>query len=176
MGITKRQTLLGIGTLAAGSGIIAGSGAFSTIQADRTVSISTTGDASASIGLTGNDNDIASTESINGNSVLTIENNQLNERSLSTFANAITVSNNTTTDLNFHVDPTNIEFQDSGSNTVKVLDFQVGGNSIVGASNSVSISSGSSVDMTVVIDITASGIDGSTLDSIGTVSFVANEQ
>lgn len=176
MGITKRQTILGIGTLAVGSGLVTASGAFTSIEADRTVSISTTGDASAAIGLTGNDDDIASTEAINGNSVLTIENSQLNERSLSTFEAAITVTNNTTTDLDFHVGASGVEFNDSGGNAVKVLDFQSGGSSIVGETNSVPISAGSSVDLTVIIDITADGIDGSTLDNITSVSFVANEQ
>lgn len=176
MGISKRQTLLGIGTLTVGSGLILGSGAFSSIQADRTVSISTTGDASASIGLVGNDDDIASTEAVNGNSVLTIENSILNERSLTEFESAITVSNNTTTDLDLYIDPLTVEFQDNAGNTVTVLDFLSGGSSIVGESNSISITAGNSADLTIIIDLMNDGIDGATLDNIGNVSFVANEQ
>jgi hypothetical protein len=52
MGISRRNTLIGIGTLIAGGGAVLGTGAFTTVQAERTVSVETVGDASAFLGLT----------------------------------------------------------------------------------------------------------------------------
>ena len=52
MRFTKRTLLTGIGALAAGGGVIAGTGAFTAVEADRSVSVSTSGDAGALVGLT----------------------------------------------------------------------------------------------------------------------------
>ena len=52
MRFTRRSLLAGVGALAAGAGVIGGTGAFTAVDADRSVSVSTSGDASALVGLT----------------------------------------------------------------------------------------------------------------------------
>ena len=52
MRLTKRTLLAGVGTLAAGAGVIGSTGAFTAVDADRSVSVSTSGDANALVGLT----------------------------------------------------------------------------------------------------------------------------
>ena len=176
MRLTRRKTLIGIAAIFGSSGAIAGTGAFSSVEADRTVNVSTTGDSSAALGLSGNDGSIVGTESVNGNDVLTVENSQINERSRTTFDNAFSVSNNSSDSVDFYVSSTGgIEVQDNSGNTVNVIDFEVNGSSIVGSGNAVNISTGDAVDVSLIIDITAEGIDGSDLDNIESVTFVANQ-
>lgn len=49
--VTRRTTIVGLGGLLAGGGALISSGAFSTIEAERSVSLATAGDASAFLGL-----------------------------------------------------------------------------------------------------------------------------
>ena len=51
MRLTRRNALIGLGTVAAGAGVIGGSGAFTSVEADRSMSVETTGDDSAALGL-----------------------------------------------------------------------------------------------------------------------------
>lgn len=48
---SRRSVLIGLGSLVAGGGALLGTGAFTTVTAERTVSIETTGDASGFLGL-----------------------------------------------------------------------------------------------------------------------------
>lgn len=49
--LTRRNVLIGLGTLTAGAGAIGGTGAFTQVEAERSVSVQTAGDDSALIGL-----------------------------------------------------------------------------------------------------------------------------
>jgi hypothetical protein len=49
--ITRRNVLIGLGTLTLGVGAIGGTGAFTQVEAERSVSVQTAGDDSALIGL-----------------------------------------------------------------------------------------------------------------------------
>ena len=62
--MNRRNVLLGLGTAAAGSGIVFGSGAFTQLEADRDVTISVEDDGSAQVGLTegGVDTDAVDTD------------------------------------------------------------------------------------------------------------------
>ena len=53
----RRNVLIGLGSLVAGGGALLGTGAFTSVEADRTVSVETTGDASALLALTPADHD-----------------------------------------------------------------------------------------------------------------------
>jgi len=48
---SRRSVLVGVGSLVAGGGVLLGTGAFSSVQAERGVSVETTGDASAFLTL-----------------------------------------------------------------------------------------------------------------------------
>ena len=48
---SRRSVLVGVGSLVAGGGVLLGTGAFSSVQAERGVSVETTGDASAFLAL-----------------------------------------------------------------------------------------------------------------------------
>jgi len=51
MKMNRRNALLGLGAIATGGGALFGSGAFSTVEAERNVSISAAGDGSANVNL-----------------------------------------------------------------------------------------------------------------------------
>ena len=51
MRLTRRNALIGLGTVAAGAGVVGGTGAFTSVTAERTVSVQTAGDASAALAL-----------------------------------------------------------------------------------------------------------------------------
>lgn len=48
---TRRNMLIGLGTLAAGGGIVIGTGAFTTVTAERTVSVNVAEDSQALVGI-----------------------------------------------------------------------------------------------------------------------------
>lgn len=51
MALNRRNTLIGLGTLAVGGGALAATGAFTTVEANRTVEVQAAGDASALLGF-----------------------------------------------------------------------------------------------------------------------------
>lgn len=53
MRMNRRNVLVGLGTIVAGGGAALGTGAFSSVEADRTVSVETAGDGSAFLQLSG---------------------------------------------------------------------------------------------------------------------------
>ncbi|WP_416840355.1 hypothetical protein [Haloferax sp. DFSO52] len=55
MAINRRNVLLGLGAIVGGGGALVGTGAFSNVSAARSVSVSTAGDASALLTLTGSE-------------------------------------------------------------------------------------------------------------------------
>lgn len=63
MGLSRRNTIVGIATLAVGAGVIGGSGAFDSVEADRSFEVGVTGDSSALLGLEATNEIIASTQS-----------------------------------------------------------------------------------------------------------------
>ena len=115
---SRRSVLIGLGSLVAGGGALLGTGAFTTVEADRTVNVQTTGDASGFLGLeaavrsddTGTNpgnttTDPNENEYVTGGTGETIEINLdgntegasgLNQNAITTFRNLVTVTNNGT--------------------------------------------------------------------------------
>lgn len=104
----RRNVLIGLGSLVAGGGALLGTGAFTTVEADRTVNIQTTGDASAFLAMTPARSDDAfvsnatdgaivvnldGTDSNNGNA------SGLNQNARTRFENLVQLANNGTQDV-----------------------------------------------------------------------------
>jgi len=97
MQLTRRNTVIGLGTLAAGAGVIGGSGAFDSVEADRSVEISVAGDASALLKLDATNSTIAQMN----NGVIYFQLNEelgesasVNDNATTTFKNAFSITNN----------------------------------------------------------------------------------
>jgi len=118
MRLTRRNALIGLGTVAAGAGVIGGTGAFTSVEAERSVSVQTTGDASAALTLEqapGNidDNDPTANAAeyvttTTDDELITIdisggEDSQaggINRNARTRLENLITITNNGTQDIN----------------------------------------------------------------------------
>lgn len=154
MKLNRRNALIGLGAVATGGGALFGSGAFSTVDANRTVSISQTGDASALLGLGPGDgatgivgSEFNNTDGTADDSIITLSASSLNADATTTWNRAIQVTNNGDSTVNFQV------VSATGVGSSAELDFiQDGGSSVVGSS--VSIASGNSIYLDVTVDTT----------------------
>lgn len=103
MGLSRRTTIIGIGTLAVGAGVIGGSGAFDSVEANRSFEVSVSGDEGALLGLEATNDTIAGTESggAGGNGIIyfALTDDQgseasLNEDAKTEFFDVMRVTNN----------------------------------------------------------------------------------
>lgn len=62
MGLTRRNTLIGLGVLAAGTGVISGSGAFDAVEANRSFEVAVDGDSGALLALEATNDVLADNE------------------------------------------------------------------------------------------------------------------
>ena len=74
MAMNRRNVLIGLGTVAAGGGAVLGTGAFSQVEAQRTVTVNTDGDASALIGLAEGDTSTGVVQVTNGTLEINFDN------------------------------------------------------------------------------------------------------
>ena len=135
MRLTRRNALIGLGTVAAGAGVIGGTGAFTSVNADREVSVSSTGDASANVQIVVNE--VQGLVDSGSNTIgLSFEN--LNQNATTTYEGALTVTpqgSNGPYDITIPFSPPNVTFTVNGGSGV---------------------SGGTDVDIDVTIDLTGS--------------------
>lgn len=99
MRLSRRNALIGLGTAAAGAGVIGGTGAFTTANADRSIGVSTTGDLNgAAVRIEADPNDnydtLASSGGGSSTQAITIDFTDLNVNTIFTFDEAIGVTPN----------------------------------------------------------------------------------
>lgn len=149
MKMNRRNVLVGLGTIVVGGGAALGTGAFSTVEADRTVDISTGGDEDALIGfavsgdLAGEDGDVIAFE-LDAN---------VNLDGTTTFEEAFTVTNNREDDAG----SVSIEIEDeSGTSLINGDDdLETGMNFVVVDGDETDVADGGeSVTFNVVFDLT----------------------
>ena len=154
MRMNRRNVLVGLGTIVAGGGAALGTGAFSSVEAERTVDLDTTGDSSALLALE-SESSIVSYDGGDGDDSGEIEfdEDSLNENATTTFDPAFTVENNGGEHVGFYVE----DGDDLGDG--ELLDFTHEGDSIVQSDaedgNQVDLAEGSdAVEIGVVVDTT----------------------
>lgn len=64
MQLTRRNTLIGLGTITTGADVIGGSGALASVEANRSFGVSVSGDVGALLGLKATNDTIAGTDVI----------------------------------------------------------------------------------------------------------------
>jgi hypothetical protein len=93
--MNRRNVLIGLGALTVGGGAAFGSGAFSTVQADRTVDIAITNDTNGNLGLSAVNSNIANDSGgSNGGNQLKIDAQSLNPDATTEFDAAFRITNN----------------------------------------------------------------------------------
>jgi hypothetical protein len=138
MRLTRRNALIGLGTVAAGAGVIGGTGAFTSVNADREVSVSSTGDAGANVQIVVNEVQGLVDSGDGSNAVIGLSFENLNQNATTTYEGALTVTpqgSNGPYDVTIPFSPPNVTFTVNGGT-------DVGG--------------GESVDINVTIDLTGS--------------------
>jgi len=153
MGISRRNALIGLGTVAAGAGVIGASGAFTSVEADREISVASAGDSSANVQITVNE-----VEGLvdSGDDVIGLSFENLNQDALTTFEGALTITpqgSNGPYDISIDEDLGPVSFTvDSGTN----------------------VSGGTSVDVDVEIDLRGTATAGD-IPSDATITIVVEQ-
>ena len=111
MAMNRRNVLIGLGAVAAGGGAAIGTGAFSTVEAQRTVSLSPADDNSANVRLSVDDSNAISDS---GSNTINIDGENLNYNAITTVNGALTIT----------VSP-----NATGNHSIDLLD-SIGGNSV----------------------------------------------
>jgi len=98
MTMNRRNVLVVLATLVIGGGVLIGTGAFSTVEAQRTVSVETAGDANAFLAIEDNSQYLTN-DSNNGALALTLDGDSVdgsgfNDEANTTLTNAFTIANN----------------------------------------------------------------------------------
>ena len=161
MAMNRRNVLIGLGTVAAGGGAVLGTGAFSSVQAERTVTLQSTGDNSANLRLTPGS---GADQIVDGSgNQITFNETDLNENALTTYTDALQVANNGATEtIGVWVTSEN----DIGS----VLKFELSdGTSIVQSnptSANLTIDSGNSELVTVIVDNRTTELSNANIDPV----------
>ena len=172
MRMNRRNVLVGLGTIVAGGGAALGTGAFSTVEADRTVTVGVAEDSDALLGLeVGNSEFVTKT-----NGIIEINLQNVNLDATTTINHAFTLKNNTgqaSGAQSITVSVSNIAYGNAvdGNNADSldpadvdnIIEFNVNGTDLFGTSNSVTLASGDAPQVEIVID--TSGYDTSDLDS-----------
>jgi len=113
MDMNRRNVLVGLGAVAAGGGAVLGTGAFSSVQADRQVAVTTAGDGSALLGLSVDTsyNGISSDSPTGTNSetIIDINLDDINDDAVTTFDAALTVDNGGSDQVSLNIDTSNLE-------------------------------------------------------------------
>ena len=180
MRLTRRNALIGLGTVAAGAGVVGGSGAFTQVEAERTVNISTAGDGSAALTLEGtgspNANEYVSTS---GSSTIQLDLNGtssgngssgLNKNAKTTIDNLVKITNNGSQNLT----KLNVEITNDADNSIggifKFTKGPSGGTTLgnnVDLTDGSGLSSGSSVVFGLIINLLNNSAGKSDLPSGG---------
>lgn len=186
MDVNRRTVLLGLGTVGVGVGGAFSSGAFTSVEATRTVEINTADDANAILSFEPNnpgnatDNNIIDTEDVGSQNrtLIKIKQDNLNEQATTKFEDTLKVTNDGEKDVGVSVNPD--ESTDPNNLIGDVLDVEdtTSGNTIVDGStegdNAVDLDSGSSITLTIVVDLRGSN-SGSDISTIDTIVFAARE-
>jgi len=187
MRFTRRTTLIGLGTLAAGAGVIGGTGAFSSVEANRDFEVSVEGDASALLELAVTDAGevIAGTESggAGGNDVLYFEldaaetgssDPAINEDAVTEFFGVFTVTNNGSQDgVEVTVDTgaaSGVTFLAAAARNDGTNNITLDGDRDL-STDGVTLDVGQTATVDLEIDTTANGgyVDPSDNDDVGNV-------
>jgi len=190
MRLNRRSVLLGLGTISASVGGAFGSGAFSSVEATRTVDLNTSNDSNALLGFepntsNGEPNNIIDTEDTSddtatdgGDSVIKVQQKDLNQNATTKFKNALKVVNRGDKDVGVSVDNTNNTTLIGDGN---LLDIQHSGNSIVantdaGRTQAADLDSGTesspgSITLTIVINL--QDFSDAKIDDVSKIVFAA---
>lgn len=191
MAISRRNILVTLGALVGGGGALVSTGAFTTVSAERTVDVSTAGDASAFLSMTGDGNYVTDNSD---DGTLTIdlggpEDTGFNQEALTTIDGVVTITNNAADDSSATIGVStesvegaeangsaSLRIQNGDDEDVAIVTFYVGeteANSINDGS-AQTVDAGESAELDVEIDTRQDTIDESDAET-GGLTIIATE-
>ncbi len=170
MNLTRRNTIVGLGVLAGGAGVIGGTGAFDAVEAQRNFEVSVAGDAGGLLGLVAENDAITETEDggAGGNPVIgfVLQDGAVNEDAVTEFFTVFTVTNNGSQDgVEVSIDTGDVDGVTfpvpqtparEPSGTDSNVNASVGGNSIT-LNDGIVLDSGQTAVVDLMIDTTEAG-------------------
>ena len=152
--MNRRNVLVGLGTIVVGGGAALGSGAFSTVEASRTVSVGVAEDSQALIGLEQGDNESNYLNWDDGYLTIDLDSETLgagiNVEAELTIDDALTITNNAGEEVNLSID-----LDDDGSGIALEFDGTNAG------SYDETLGGGASIDdIDIVVDTEGVEVDG----------------
>ena len=149
--MNRRNVLVLLAVVAIGGGLIAGTGAFSQVEASRTADVGVSGDSSALLKIEDNtsSSSLVNTTTTDGDNVDTIEfqENSLNDNATTRYDYALNVTNNGNSTVNFYVDS-------SGMGVVDLVNASSDNSVKSGGSSTVSLSKDETIKLHIVITTT----------------------
>lgn len=168
---TRRNVLVGLGALLAGGGALFATGAFTTVEAQRTVNVETAGDANAFLGLTPARPDGAWVAETGGTIEIQLDSDAggatptgegLSQNAINTFNDIVEISNNGTQAIN----SLEFEFAVTGSG-----DDAAHQDALMISIDGQRFADGSAATGDVTGDVTMPGADENALDVGETIDF-----
>jgi len=154
MRLTRRNALIGLGTVAAGAGVIGGSGAFTSVEADRSVSVQTAGDSSAALTLVPEGtNDEYVDDSNNVIEINFDEVKGLNLEAVTTINPLITITNNGTNNVDLGMEITDDNQAGFAQYVELVIDGTETGSNSVAADGTYSLNTANGLNFGLIFDI-----------------------
>ena len=171
MAMNRRNVLIGLGAVAAGGGAVLGTGAFSQVEANRTVNVGVKNDAGALLQISegAGASGVVGVESDSGDGtadIITFDEQNLNADATTTYENALEVANDG--------EETGATLEVSSSESAidtSVMTFEIGSTDITDNSTTISDDPSSPTNVDIVIDLTGTN---SASDINGDVQFVAD--
>lgn len=140
----RRKFIIGVGALGAGTSAALSTGAFTNVEAQRSMTVSTAGDQSAYLRLMAADSPNGRQyASYTQDGTLSVTLDQLNENAVTTVESLFTVQNEGSQTVSIYL-------EDSSD----AVSFEVDGDSIEGAGGAVRLSTGQSATVDVTVDTT----------------------
>jgi len=173
MAMNRRNVLIGLGTVAAGGGAILGTGAFSTVEAERTVDLQTSGDGSAQVQLSISGGLAGS----NGNDTISINEQDINADAITKYPGALEITIPQSTEG----DTYEVEIEDGNNNSLLSTSAEEGdsGDDIqfIGSDDPLTFDTASSDDsQSVDVVINTKGINNGDTDlSVSTATIVVTD-
>ncbi|ELY41889.1 hypothetical protein C496_08841 [Natronorubrum tibetense GA33] len=159
--------LVGLGTIVAGGGAALGTGAFSSVEAERNVEIEVAGDQSAVLGLEITNDTLSGGESGDGSDdqIKFDPEENLNQNSITTFDDALKITNNGSENVNVDIHEAVLgEDLDDGNSLVTDNGTETGMNFIDDSNDLTELSDTASLD--IIFDLDGEDDDSAIPDNI----------
>ena len=160
MRLTRRNALIGLGTAAAGAGVIGGTGAFTSVDAERDLTIQSTNDTDANVQITVDPDDKHDSLSDGGASdVVQLDFTDLNQNAVTTYDDALQIN---PSGSNGNYDVTVDILEASGGNNLSWVTATV--------NNGSNVSPGTNVNVDIDIDLTSNEVGDLSGDEVIAIS------